>query len=63
MRLYQCYRCGESKDWYRFNPGQKYWVRQCIRCEMTPAGMMPVPQESEHRFRCKKIKKVCGVKL
>ncbi|WDW79172.1 protein NinD [Salmonella enterica subsp. enterica serovar Uganda] len=26
-----CYRCGESKDDYRFRPDQPYWCRWCIR--------------------------------
>ncbi|HFG4996058.1 TPA: protein NinD [Salmonella enterica subsp. enterica serovar Havana] len=33
-----CYRCGESKDDYRFRPNQPYWHQWCIRCERSPVG-------------------------
>lgn len=59
MRMYQCYRCGESKDWYRFNPGQKYWTRKCIRCEQSPVGSMPIREDSSHVFHSRKIMMVC----
>nr|DAE85887.1 MAG TPA: hypothetical protein [Caudoviricetes sp.] len=47
-RFYTCTRCGETKDWYRFRDGQPYWCYQCVRCEKTPVGQMPIPQLPEH---------------
>ncbi|WP_074423365.1 protein NinD [Serratia sp. 14-2641] len=46
-----CSRCGEIKDDYRFRPGQKYWVQQCMRCERTPVGEMPYRQTEEDIWR------------
>ncbi|EIH3309629.1 hypothetical protein LPO90_003244, partial [Salmonella enterica] len=42
-----CYRCGESKDDYRFRPNQPYWHQWCIRCERSPVGNFPLPETKE----------------
>ncbi|EHR9516541.1 hypothetical protein Q4X04_004047 [Salmonella enterica] len=46
-----CYRCGERKEDDRFRPGQPYWNLWCLRCERTPTGVLPLPQEKEDVWR------------
>ncbi|WP_145585559.1 protein NinD [Yersinia rochesterensis] len=46
-----CYRCGETKEDYRFRPGQPYWNRWCMQCERTSVGVMPYPQTEEDIWR------------
>ncbi|EBW7778199.1 TPA: protein ninD [Salmonella enterica subsp. enterica serovar Saintpaul] len=43
----RCYRCGESKDDYRFRPNQPYWHQWCIRCQRSPVGNFPLPETKE----------------
>ncbi|EOO9612016.1 protein NinD [Escherichia coli] len=50
-RMKHCYRCGERKEGDRFRPGQPYWNRWCLRCERTPTGVLPLPQEKEDVWR------------
>ncbi|HFI3203041.1 protein NinD [Escherichia coli] len=50
-RMKHCYRCGERKEGDRFRPGQPYWNRWCLRCERTPTGWLPLPQEKEDVWR------------
>ncbi|ENY6951184.1 MULTISPECIES: protein NinD [Enterobacteriaceae] len=47
----RCYRCGECKEDNRFRPNQPYWNRWCLRCERTPTGVLPLPQEKEDVWR------------
>nr|AKH60689.1 NinD protein [Salmonella phage SEN22] len=45
-----CYRCGESKDDYRFRLNQPYWHQWCIRCERSPVGNFPLPRDEGGRM-------------
>ncbi len=49
--MMRCYRCGECKEDNRFRPNQPYWNRWCLRCERTPTGVLPLPQEKEDVWR------------
>ncbi|MES4614206.1 protein NinD [Ewingella sp. CoE-038-23] len=48
QKMESCYRCGERKEVERFRPGQNYWNRLCIRCELSPSGAMPIRETDEH---------------